>query len=282
MTMTQNTLTPDALAGMAAAFQRAQTARGTVDAETSALLRGIDIANGYRAGRALHERLMAGGLQPVGRKIGCTNTATWAKLGIDAPIVAHVYAQTVVHDAGDTVAVPWTTLHAPRIELELAFRLKSTPVPGQSLEALIDCVEWVAPAIEVVDGHVDPAIGSPATILCDFGAHASLLLGTPIALAGLPPLTPATFAAITATLRVGDAGVGDKILPGGAVNVMGNPLVSLATAIEIAAGLSAPIEAGEIVTTGALVGPVALEPGQTWRGRLSFAGRDDLTVGLDA
>ncbi|QET02398.1 hypothetical protein FOB72_10365 [Cupriavidus pauculus] len=277
MTMTQKTLTPDALAGMAAAFQRAQTARGTVDAETSALLRGIDIADGYRAGRALHERLVAGGLRPVGRKIGCTNTATWGKLGIDAPIVAHVYAQTVVNGAGDTVAVPWTTLHAPRIELELAFRLKATPVAGQSLEALIDCVDWVAPAIEVVDGHVDPAIGSPATILCDFGAHASLLLGEPIALAGLPPLTPATFAGITATLRVGET-----VLPGGAVNVMGNPLVSLATAIEIAAGLSAPIEAGEIVTTGALVGPVALEAGQQWRGRLSFAGRDDLTVGLDA
>lgn len=276
MTMTQRTLTPDVLAGMAQAFLRAQAARGTVDAETASLLRGIDIAGGYRVGRALHEILVSQGMRPVGRKIGCTNTAMWGKLGIDAPIVAHVYEQTVVRGAGDAVAVPWTTLHAPRIELELAFRLKATPEAGGSLEALIDCIDWVAPAIEVVDGHVDPAIGSPATILCDFGAHASLLLGEPVAVAGLS-LTPQTFADITATLQVGET-----TLPGGAVHVMGNPLVSLHTAIGIAASLSVPIEVGEIVTTGALVGPVAVERGQQWRGRLSFAGRDDLTVGMDA
>jgi len=277
MSMTQTTLDAAALADMARAFVRAQAERRVVGADTTEQLRGIDIAGGYRAGRALHEQLVAAGFKPVGRKIGCTNTATWGKLGIDAPIVAHMYEQTVVHGAANRVDVPWTTLHLPRIELELAFRLKVTPTPGQSLEALIDGIDWVAPAIEVVDSHVDPAVASPATILCDFGAHSSLLLGAPVALAGLPPLTPQAFADITATLQVGET-----VLPGGAVHVMGNPLVSLHTAIAIAAALGAPIEAGEIVTTGALVGPVAVEAGQQWRGRVSFAGRNDLTVGMDA
>lgn len=262
---------------IAQAFQRAQADRSLVDADTAAFLRGVDVPTGYRAGHALHERLVEGGFQPVGRKIGCTNTQTWAKLGIAAPIVAHMYAQTVVHGAAQGKPVSWTTLRAPRIELEIAFKLKTTPDPAQSLEALIDCIDWVAPAIEVVDGHVDLAIGSAATILCDFGAHAALLLGEPVPLAALPPLTPQAFAEITAELQNGDT-----VLPGGAVNVMGNPLVSLHAAIQIAANATppAPIRAGEIVTTGALVGPVALEAGQRWAGRLSFAGRDDLTVGL--
>ncbi|WP_423197923.1 Fumarylacetoacetase-like C-terminal domain-containing protein [Cupriavidus sp. H19C3] len=269
---------PAEISRIAEAFQRAQAARSLIDADTHAALRGIDIATGYRAGNALHERLVAQGFQPSGRKIGCTNQQTWAKLGIDAPIVAPIYAQTVQDGAADGKVISRAALQAPRIELELAFRLKATPDPAASLADLIDCIEWIAPAIEVVDSHVDAAQGTPATILCDFGAHAMLLLGTPVPVSALPPLTPAMFAAIDARFQCADTD-----LAGGSALVMGSPLISLQAALRIAAHPASPltpIGAGEIVTTGALAGPVALAPGQRWMGRLSVAGRDDLTVGV--
>ena len=56
---------------------------------------GLTPAAGYAAAQRLHEHRVALGWKPVGRKIGFTNRSIWAIYGVDAPIWAHVYDDTV-------------------------------------------------------------------------------------------------------------------------------------------------------------------------------------------
>jgi 2-keto-4-pentenoate hydratase len=51
---------------------------------------GFDLDSGYQVGRLCHQRLVERGYQPVGRKVGFTNRATWREFDLDTPIWAHL------------------------------------------------------------------------------------------------------------------------------------------------------------------------------------------------
>ena len=53
-------------------------------------LHGFDSASAYEVARLIHERRVAEGAVPVGRKIGFTNRTIWAEYGVYEPIWAYV------------------------------------------------------------------------------------------------------------------------------------------------------------------------------------------------
>src|SRR5689334_5181249 len=68
---------------------------------------------GYAAARALHERRLAQGWKPIGRKIGFTNRTIWPRYGVYEPIWGTVYDRTLeTHPA----AFSLRGLVQPRIE----------------------------------------------------------------------------------------------------------------------------------------------------------------------
>jgi len=222
---------------------------------------------GYRVAAELIRLRRARGERTVGRKIGFTNRNIWAEYGATAPIWAHIYDRTLIRAAGQQANVSLKGSARPRLEPEIAFKLKAPLEAGnRDPETVLHSVEWYAPSFEIVDCHFAGWKFGPADAAADFSLHWRLIVGTPC------PLRAADIPALAAQLRdcqvtlrrngvVADRGVG--------ANALGHPLTALA---HLAAVLSRQpqfeaLAAGEIITTGTLTAALPIAPGEVWSSR---------------
>jgi 2-keto-4-pentenoate hydratase len=207
--------------------------------------RRLTAEDGYAAARQLHAHRLARGWKPVGRKIGFTNRTLWERYGVREPMWGWVYDRTLIQAQDNRATVSLTGLVQPRIEPEIAFKLKTPP----------DSIEWMAHAVEIVQCHHPQWKVTIADCTADNGLHGRLVVGAPIALRdGL--------ARVEAKLWKGDRLVDQGI----GANVLGGPLLSLAHLVELLKKHpDAPLQAGEIITTGVLTDAHPVAPGETWR-----------------
>ena len=206
--------------------------------------------DGYAAARLLHQHRVAQGWRPVGRKIGFTNRTLWERYGVHEPMWGWVYDRTLIRAQDNRASVDLTGLVQPRIEPEIAFKLK--PVLGENV---LDCIEWMAHAVEIVQCHHPQWRVTIADCTADNGLHGRLIVGAPLPLAD-------NLAKAQATLFKGDRPV-DK---GIGANVLGGPLLSLAHLVELLKKHpNAPLQGNEIITTGVLTDAHPVARGETWR-----------------
>jgi 2-oxo-3-hexenedioate decarboxylase len=215
---------------------------------------GLTSAAGYAAAQRLHEHRVARGWKPVGRKIGFTNRTLWQRYGVHEPMWGMVYDRTLLHARDNQASVPLDGLVQPRIEPEIAFKLKQAPGGN-----LADCIEWMAHAVEIVQCHHPQWQVTIADCTADNGLHGRLIVGTPMPLAdNLAEVEARLFKAD----RLVDQGVG--------ANVLGGPMLSLAYLVELLKKRpDAPLRAGEIITTGVLTDAHPVAAGETWRTELT-------------
>jgi 2-oxo-3-hexenedioate decarboxylase len=205
--------------------------------------------DGYAAARQLHEHRLAQGWKPVGRKIGFTNRTLWERYGVHEPMWGWVYDRTLIDARDNRATVKLAGLVQPRIEPEIAFKLKKAP----------DSIEWMAHAVEIVQCHHPQWKVTIADCTADNGLHGRLIVGAPIPLRdGLAQVQARLFK----DDRLVDKGIG--------ANVLGGPLLSLAHLMELLKKHpDAPLAAGEIVTTGVLTDAHPVAPGEIWRTELT-------------
>jgi len=211
---------------------------------------GLTPAAGYAAARRLHEHRVARGWKAAGRKIGFTNRTLWQRYGVHEPMWGMVYDRTLIHARDNAATVALDGLVQPRIEPEIAFKLKKAPG-----ENLVDCIEWMAHSVEIVQCHHPQWKVTIADCTADNGLHGRLIVGAPI------PLRD-DLAQVEARLfkgeRLVDKGIG--------ANVLGGPMLSLAHLVELLKKRpDVPLAMGEIITTGVLTDAHPVAPGETWR-----------------
>lgn len=211
---------------------------------------GLTPAEGYRAALALHRHRVAQGWAPVGRKVGFTNRTLWARYGVHEPMWGTVYDRTLITADKDKARVGLGGLAQPRIEPEIAFKLKRAP---RSAEELPDCLEWMAHSVEIVQCHHPDWKVSIADCTADNGLHGRLILGEPQLVKDLDRL-PSVEARLFKGDRLVDRGVG--------ANVLGSPLLALGFLVRL---LGNQLAAGEVITTGVLTDAHPVAPGETWR-----------------
>ena len=232
---------------------------------------GLTAADGYRAAEALHQRRLRAGWKPVGRKIGFTNRTIWPRYGVFEPIWGTVYDRTLVAAQGNVATVSLTGLVQPRIEPEICFGLTSRPRPGRILES----IDWVAHSIEIVQCHHLEWKVKLADCTASNGLHGRLVVGERIPVARLPGLEAALAGVEVALLKADqpvDHGVG--------ANVLDSPLLALAYFVAVleAQPEAAPLQPGELVTTGTLTDAHPVSPGETWSTRMAGLPLPGLTV----
>lgn len=140
----------------------------------------FDLPSAYALAQLIHNDRLLEGAVPVGRKIGFTNPNMWAIYGVQEPIWAYIYDQTVTRlaMAGGTCSLSQFT--EPMIEPEIVFHLRSAPPAGADLTALIACIDWVAHAFEIVQSHYPNWKFLAADTVADCSLHGTLLLGKPV------------------------------------------------------------------------------------------------------
>src|SRR5262249_28418139 len=137
----------------------------------------------------------------------------------------------------------------PRIEPEVAFKL-AAPLPlTDDPEAILACVEWIAPSFEIVQSHFPDWKFTAADCTAAFGLHGALVIGTPTA---VTPANRARLAAVLPTFKL-QLRHGDTLVETGVgANVLGSPALALAHLARVVASQAwAPrLAAGEVITTG--------------------------------
>lgn len=225
---------------------------------------GFGWDEGYAVAAEILKLRRARGERTLGRKIGFTNRNIWAEYGATAPIWSHVYDRTLAYASDHRATVSLKGSARPRLEPEIAFKLKAPLPAGVNDPArILEAVEWLAPSFEIVDCHFTDWKFKPADSAADFSLHWRLIVGAPFPVtnAGLPDL-PNQLRDCRVTLSrngaIVDRGVG--------ANALGHPAIALAHLAEVLSRQPQfePLAAGEVITTGTLTAAMPIAPGETW------------------
>jgi len=249
-------------AAMAARRLLAAEAEATPGQPVRSLL-GDDVDAAYRVQELVVSARESAANPRIGRKVGLTSTAVQRQLGVDQPDFGVLLRDMQIPDAG---TLDLTRLIQPRIEAEIAFVLRAS-IHDATPDEVRDAVEHAVAALEIVDSRIaDWDIGIVDTI-ADNASSARFVLGsTPV---GLDRFTPRQ-ARMSLTVNGETASTGD----GSAC--LGDPLNALLWVAQTAIRIGRPLQAGEIVLSGALGPMVALNPGD--RVRAVVAGLGDVSV----
>jgi 2-oxo-3-hexenedioate decarboxylase len=227
------------------------------------LAEGLDMPAAYAIAARIHERRVARGERPVGRKIGFTNTTVWELFGVDEPMWAPVWDRTVTDAEDGTARLSLDGILQPRIEPEVAFGLRGPMPDGDDPKALLGAVEWIAPAFEVVQSlYPDWRFALPDATAA-FGMHAHLVVGP------RSPVTDANRGQLAADLATFELTLSDgsgEVERGTGSNVLGSPALALGFLARVV-GRQAdqpPLAAGEVITTGTVTNAWPVAPGQAW------------------
>jgi 2-oxo-3-hexenedioate decarboxylase len=224
---------------------------------------GFGIADAYAVAARVHRARLSAGAVPRGRKIGFTNANIWPEYGVHQPIWGWVYEHTLSRAGEDgTATLALDGLAEPKIEPEIAFGLRAAPPAGADVAALLGCIEWVAPAFEIVQSHFPGWKFAAADTVADGGLHGRLVLGQAVPLDALGD-DPA---AVLAGLEVALHRDGQLVEVGRGANVLGSPLAALAhlAALLDGQGPEVALRPGEVVTTGTVTAAYPVRAGECW------------------
>lgn len=270
--------TADLLA-LATEMKAAQDAARQLEPIT-ARVPGFDLAAAYEVAHLIHRARLSEGARSVGRKIGFTNPDMWARYGVREPIWAHIYDSTVVLLCDTRARCALGRFCEPKIEPEIVLHFGAAPRAGASLEEIADAIDWVAHGLEIVQSHFPGwKFTAPDTVV-DGGLHATLLVGPPQPLAQLGGDIVAALASFSLDL----ARDGRHVESGRGSNVLGSPLAAIVHLLSVLARQPgyAPLQAGEIVTTGTITTAHSVQPGQVWRSVVQGIALPGLTVEFSA
>jgi len=226
-------------------------------------LSGFDVPAAYAVANLIHEARLDEGGFPVGRKIGFTNPAMWSRFGVREPIWAYIYDTTVVHLTPKHETCSIGRFAEPKIEPEIVFHFRSEPPIDGDLSAILESVDWVAHAFEIVQSHFPGWKFQAADTIADSALHGTLLVGEPQAVDQLGTDL------ITALERFSIALFcdGEMRETGKGSDVLSSPLAAIAHLIDVLAKQPQymPLQANEMVTTGTITTALSIHSGEIWR-----------------
>jgi 2-keto-4-pentenoate hydratase len=207
-----------------------------------------------------------------GWKIAATSEAGQRHINVTGPMAGRLLAHRVIEDGA---TVPLATNLMRVVEVEFAFRF-GTDLPPRAepytVDEVLAAVATLHPAIEVPDSRYNDftVVGAPQLIADNACAH--LFMPGPAVETDWRGIDLAAYA-VSAVKN------GSEVHRGVGANVLGDPRVALTWLVNELSGLGITVEAGQVVTTGTCVIPVAVVPGDEVRADLGAFG--SLTVRFD-
>jgi 2-keto-4-pentenoate hydratase len=225
------------------------------------LIGDTDVALAYRVQDTVLRRRVAGGDRPVGRKIGLTSEAVQRQLGVDQPDFGTLLSSMLV-DASQAVAPD--LLLQPKVEAEIAFVLDRDLLSAEpSLAEVAAAVAGARAALEIVDSRIAGWDICITDTVADNASSGLFVLGDDVV-----ALTDLRLEEVVMELRRD----GVPVSAGTGKACLGNPLVALQWLARTAVAVGKPLQAGEVVLSGALGAMVPVTPGETYTATLTGLG----------
>jgi 2-keto-4-pentenoate hydratase len=232
------------------------------------LIGTTDVMAAYRVQAVNVDLRLTSGRRLVGRKIGLTSPAVQAQLGVGEPDFGCLLDDMQVPDGG--IVQPGRLLQ-PKVEAEVAFHLGSDlDGPLGSADDLRSAVIGMAAAIEIVDSRISDWDITIADTVAD-NASSGLFVVSDL----LVPLDGLDPAAVEMTLTCN----GVEASSGTGRACLGSPLEALLWLARACQSVGAPLQAGELVLSGALGPMVPVAVGDTVAA--SISGLGEVSVSFD-
>jgi len=219
------------------------------------------LADAYAVQEINTRRALDQGRRLVGRKIGLTSAAVQQQLGVNQPDFGMLFADMEISDGA---GIDCSRLIQPKAEGEIAFVLgRDLPHADTTLAELMHAVEYLLPAIEIVDSAIvdwritlaDTVADNASSALYVLGKQATRLSALDLRLEGMLLEKNRSQAAI---------GIGAACL--------GNPLDACLWLARTMAESGRPLVAGDVLLSGALGPMTPVVPGDHLYLRLARLG----------
>jgi len=251
----------DGLIAQVAARLRAAQESGTPIAPVRDELApgGVDAAYAVQDANTRHA--LAQGRRLVGRKIGLTSKAVQEQLGVHSPDFGMLFDDMSLRDGA---VVDAGKVLQPKVEAEVAFVMnRGLDDADLELRDLVAAVEYVLPAIEIVGSRIrDWDIGLLDTIADNASSGLFVLGASPRTLDGLD--------LVSCAMQMQRDG--EQVSSGTGAACLGNPLNAALWLARTMARVGRPLQAGDVVMSGALGLMVAVAPGHTIEARIEGLG----------
>lgn len=204
--------------------------------------------------------------EQFGWKIAATSAAGQAHIGVDGPLAGRMMMDDR-YDSGAAVSIAANRMRVA--ELEFAFRIGRTLPPRDAPYAVpevLDAVAALHPAIELPDSRYDDFVtAGAAQLIADNACAHHFVLGE---------ASRADWRTLDLRAHEVRGGlVGRPVQHGRGENVLGDPRVALAWLANELSSLGIALRAGQVVTTGTCVVPIAVSPGDRVEGDFGVLGR---------
>ena len=236
------------------------------------LIDNLDDARAVQAGLV---GLMAGRYQHAGYKVALTDRKAQEMFGIPQPLVGVLFKEMLLPD-GAAIALDSAT--SLLVELDLLARVKSAEInQAVSIEDVAPHIDAIMPFIELPDMLFRLDGGNTAALLLagNVGARWGAT-GTPVQVVNAQDLVeylPAmTFHLETDTGAVIRQGQGNQIL--------GHPLNSVLFLLKELALRNETLKPGQLISLGAVGGPVKAEQGRRYTAKYSGYGEKAFSVSV--
>ncbi len=226
---------------------------------------GMTLEDAYAIQLLQIEERRAGGRTVKGHKVGLTSAAMQKLLGVSEPDYGHLL-DDFFHL--EHMPIPVDTFLQPRVEPEVAFVLsKPLKGPGVTVHEALRAVDFVLPALEIVDSRIrDWKIGLFDTIADNASSGAVVLGSTPTDVGAVDlRLAGATFHRNGQVIGTGAGGA-----------VLGSPINSLVWLANTVGARGITLEAGDVVLPGAVCAMAPVAAGDTFTA--TFAGLGSVTA----
>jgi 2-keto-4-pentenoate hydratase len=233
--------------------------------------RPAGIAQAYAIQEALQALIEARGARPIGWKIGCTNAAARAHLGLDAPFYGRLYDAVTEPSPAAFPALPgFFRVFEPEIGLRIARDLPPAGAPYDAA-AIAAATDALVPAIEIVGSRLEPwTEAGAALVTADNASHGCWVHGTPVT-------DWTAFDPMDSPIALQVDG-GEPVLGKGR-NVDGGPFGAAAWLANALAAKGRHLRAGDFISTGTVAPPVPVGPGQTARADFGALGVVEVRIG---
>jgi 2-keto-4-pentenoate hydratase len=221
----------------------------------------ITVEEAYRVQLKTIERKVQAGDVIVGKKIGLTSLAMQTLLGVDQPDYGHLLDSMAVENNGE---ISFKRVMQPKVEAEIAFFLKRDLVgPRVTAHDVLMATDYVLPALEIVDSRIANWNIKLQDTIADNASSGFYVLGG-------RPVKPDHIDLVLVGMALYKNG--ELMNTGVGAAALGNPANCVAWLANKLSEFGIPLQAGEVILSGALSAAVDAAPGDTFSARIAHLG----------